>query len=102
MLPPLARFGEHQASGSACGWSVVQVDHDEEVGPMRGMYETLDAELEVQRTIKRTELTAFLCLFRKAIGPTMVHVYNRGMIDGLCRGQMRCIGQERRTRTCGS
>ena len=43
-------------------------------GPMRGMYGTLEAELEVQCTIKRAELTAFLCLLKKATGPTMDHV----------------------------
>ena len=53
---------------------MVQPDQDEEVGPMHGMHGTLVAGLEVQRTIKRTELTAFLCLLRKAFGPTMVHV----------------------------
>ena len=67
----------------ACGWSVVQLDHDEEMEPMHGMYGTLDTELEVQRTIKRTELTAFLCLFRKAMGPTMVHADSKGIVDGL-------------------
>ena len=36
---------------------------------MHGMYETLDAELEVQRTTKTAELTAFLCLFRRIFGP---------------------------------
>ena len=46
---------------SACGWSVVQLDHDQEVGPMHGMCGTLDAELDVERTINRAELTAFLC-----------------------------------------
>ena len=61
-------------TGGACGWSVVQLGHDEEMGPMHGMYATLDAELEVQHTIQRAELTAFLCLLRKAIGPMMVHV----------------------------
>ena len=45
---------------SACGWSVVQLDHDEELGPMHGMHGTLAAELGVQSTIKRAELTAFL------------------------------------------
>ena len=64
--------------GGACGWSVVQVDHGEEMRPMLGMYGTLDAELEVRRTIKRAELTAFLCLLRKAIGPTTVHVDDKG------------------------
>ena len=39
---------------------MVQSDHDEEMGPMHGMYGTLDAELEVQRAIKGVELTVFL------------------------------------------
>ena len=42
----------------------------------------MDAELEVQRTIRRVELTAFLYLLRKAIGTMMVHVDNNGIIDG--------------------
>ena len=78
----------------ACGWSVVQLDHDEERGPMHGRYGTLDAEFEVQRTMGRAEFTAFLCLFRKVIGPTMVRVDSRGIFDGLWRGQVLCIGQK--------
>ena len=31
---------------------------------------TLDADLEVQRTVKTAELTAFSCLFRRIFGPT--------------------------------
>ena len=46
---------------------------------MHGMYGTLD-ESEVQRTIKRAELSAFLLHLTKAIGPTMVHVDNKGII----------------------
>ena len=44
----------------ACGWSVVQLDYDEELGPLHGMYGPMEADFEVQRTIKRGELTAFL------------------------------------------
>ena len=40
-----------------CVW--LQLDHDEEMGPMHGMYGTLDAELEEQRTINGAELTVF-------------------------------------------
>ena len=47
---------------------MVQLHHDEEMEPMHGMYGTLAAELEVQCTINRAELMAFLCLFRKAFG----------------------------------
>ena len=38
----------------------MQPDNDGEVAPMHGMYGTSDADLEVQGTIKRAELTAFL------------------------------------------
>ena len=45
----------------ACGWSVVQLDHDEELGPLHGMYGSVEADFKVQRTIKRAGLTAILC-----------------------------------------
>ena len=52
-----------------CGWTVVQLDYDEEMEPLYGMYGSMEAEFEVQRTIKRAELTAFLCFFKiKCIG----------------------------------
>ena len=86
---------ESQAGWSACGWSVVQLDHEEEMEPTHGMCGTLDAELDLQRAIKRAELTAFLCLLRTAIGPTMVHVDNKGIMHG------GALAQERRTPTCG-
>ena len=34
-------------------------------------------------TIKRAELTAFLCFLRKVCGPIKVHVDNKGTLDGL-------------------
>ena len=45
----------------AFGWAVVQLVYDEELGLLHGMYGSVEAEIEVQRTIKRAELTAFLC-----------------------------------------
>ena len=58
MLPPMdgSLLGVAGKWG-ACGWSVVQLDHDEEMGPTHGMYGALDAELDLQRTIKRAELS---------------------------------------------
>ena len=50
---------------SACGWSLVQLDYDDDTGRMRGMYGTVDADLEVQRTTKRAELTAVLLPLQK-------------------------------------
>ena len=44
---------------------------------LHGMYGSMEAEHEVQRTIKRAELTAFLCLLRKVCGPIKIHVDNK-------------------------
>ena len=61
MLPRTALCWEERASGGACGWAVVQLDYDEEMGPLHRMYGLMEAEFEVQRTTKRAELTAFFC-----------------------------------------
>ena len=50
----------------ACGWAVVQLDYDEEMVPLHGMWGSMEAEYEVQRTIKRAELTGYLCHLRKS------------------------------------
>ena len=61
-----------------CCWAVwCSLDYDEEMGPLHGMCGSVEAELEVQRTIKRAEMTAFLCLLRKVSGPIKVHGNNR-------------------------
>ena len=73
-------------------WSVVQLDHDEDMGPMHGMHGTLDPDLEVQHTIKRADLTAFIRHFGRIVGPTTAHVDIKKIIDGLWRGEMKCIG----------
>ena len=51
-----------------CGWAVVQLDCDEELGLLHGMYFSTEAEFEVNRTIDSAELTLFLCFFRKVCG----------------------------------
>ena len=38
---------------------MLQLDYDEEMVPVHEMYGSMEAEYEVQRTIKRAELTAF-------------------------------------------
>ena len=56
----------------------------------------MEAELEVQRTIKRAELTAFLCLVKRVMGRIKVHVDNK-------RKLMRenASSQERKIPICG-
>ena len=70
---------------------MVQLDNGEEMGPLHGMFGSMEAEYEVQRTIKRAEFTAFLCLLRKVCGPKKVHVDNKGIIDGLRKDGKECI-----------
>ena len=78
---------EKTGKWGACGWAVVQLGYNEEMEPLHVMYESMEAELEVQRTIMRAELTAFLCLLKKVIGPIGLHVDNEGIVDGLWRGR---------------
>ena len=52
-----------------------------------GCFGSLEVEFEVRRTIKRAELTVFLCFLRKVCGPIKVHVDNKGVIDGLRKGE---------------
>ena len=74
--------GEHVA-GQWYSWTTMK-----RWCPWHGMYGSMEAEYEVQRTIKRAELTAFLCLFRKVCGPIQVHVDNKATIDGLRKGDL--------------
>ena len=90
-LPPMALCWELTSKWSACGWSVVQ--HRSRRGDGDDAWDVMRHwSGEVQRTINSAELTSFLCYLRKALGPTMVHVDNKGLVDGLWRGEMRCIG----------
>ena len=73
----------------ACGWVVVQLDYHEEMGPLDGVYGSNG--YEVRSTMKRAELTAFLCLLKKVIGPIKVHVVNQGKIDRSRKGEKECI-----------
>ena len=57
---------------------MVQLDHDDEIGPLHGMYGSVEAELEVQRTINMAERTAFLYFLERVIGPIRVHVDKKG------------------------
>ena len=53
-------------------------------GPLHGIYGSMEAQLEVQRTVKRAEPTAFLCLLKTVIGPIIkVHADHKGIIDWL-------------------
>ena len=75
----------------ACGCAVVQLDFDEVMEPFCGMYGSMEAEYEVQRTVKGTELTAFLCFLKIVIQPIKVHVDNQGIVDGSRKGEEECI-----------
>ena len=50
----------------ACGWAVVQVDYNEEMGLLHGMYGSMESEFEVQRTIKECGADGQLMLSQKS------------------------------------
>ena len=66
------------------------------------MYGSVEAEFEVQRTIKRAEL-AFSCLLNRVIGPIKVYVDNKGIINGLReRTKESASCRQREMPICGS
>ena len=46
------------------------------------MYGSMESELEVQRTIKRVELTAFLCLLKKLWDPSKCMSTTKASLTG--------------------
>ena len=61
------------------------------MGPLHGMYGSMEAGYEVQRSIKRAKLTAFPCFLRKVSRPIKVHVDNKGIIDGSRKEEKECV-----------
>ena len=53
LLGIAGKWGEHVV-GQWCNWNIMK-----NWRPLHGMYGSMEAEFEVQRTIKRVELTAF-------------------------------------------
>ena len=89
---PVEGFRNHVATdGVGRVWMVSGAAGSRRGDGADGMYGTLDAELEVQRSIKGAELTASLSSLGKAIGPTMVHADSKGILTG-SGGEMRCSG----------
>ena len=64
-LPPIGSLLGKTGKWRACVWAVVQFDYDEEMRTLHGMYGSIEAEFEVQRTIKRAELTQFSAFSRR-------------------------------------
>ena len=73
-------------AGECCNWSMMK-----NWCPCMGCTALMEAEFEVQHTIKRAELTAFLCFLTKVIRSIKAHVESKGVIDGLWRGERKCI-----------
>ena len=59
-------------AGQWCNWIMIK-----SWVPLHGMYGSMEAEFEVQRTIESAELTAFLCFLKEVTGPIKVHVDNK-------------------------
>ena len=70
----------------ACGWAVVQLDYDEEMEPLHGMYGSVEAELEVQRTVKRCECFAVFSSTRGVYSLKDVQQSRYGLSRPSCQG----------------
>ena len=75
----------------------MQLDYDEEMEPLYGMYGSMEAEYEVQRTIKRAEhhqeggADGLLMPSQESDRTHQGACDNKGTIDGLRKGEKECI-----------
>ena len=67
---------------------MVQLDHDEEMEPMHGMYGTMDAELEVRRSIKEGCVDGIFCVFSRKLLVfrilSILEAAQRWLLHGAC------------------
>ena len=59
-----------------CGWSVVQLAHDGEIGPMQWFFQAAETDTEVQRTTHSAEMTAFWMDLNGLSAPATIHTDN--------------------------
>ena len=75
----------------ACGWSEVQLDYGEELVPLHGMCGSMEAEYEVQRTVKTAELTPSCASSGKCVVPSRSMWTTREELMGYEKGEKECI-----------
>ena len=71
------------------GWAYVV---DDGAAPMWGKFGTCS---EAYTTVLRAELRALLEILRVAIGPIVIHVDNKQVVDGVQKGKTWCCGPKR-------
>ena len=82
-------------TNAALDWSVAQLDYDEDQEPSYAIDDTMMAEVEVRRTMKRVELWAFLKALRRVDG---FATDNLGVVQGLWKGGEGCMGPKKKDR----
>ena len=73
-------------------WSVVQLDHDGDLGPMREYFGPIEAGIQVQRTINRADMTALCVALTRLCAPAAIHTDHMCILSGVHRGEKKCIG----------
>ena len=78
----------------AYGWSVVQLDHDGEAEPTHASVGVIEAGVDVQRAMKRADVTAFQMALRGFCPMATSHTDNICILSGLHRGEDDVYGPE--------
>ena len=86
----------------ACRWAVVQLDYDEEIGLLHGIYGSMEAALEVQRANKRAGLTAFLCLSKKCLDLSRCMSTTKELLMGYAEEKENASKPKLEMQICGS
>ena len=88
-------FTGMSGTNAALGWSVAQLDYNEDQEPSYAIDDTMMAEVEVRRTMKRVELWAILKALRRVDG---LATDKLGVEQGLWKGGEGCVGPKKKDR----
>ena len=70
----------------------MQLDRVGEIEPKHVYVGPIQAGIEVQRTIKTAEMSAFWLALRGLGASATIHTDNLGILNGVHRGEKKCIG----------
>ena len=73
------------AKYAACGWAVVQMDHDGGLEPWFGVGGNMPMSLDVQRAVERAENWWLYIAWTKLVGPAEIYSDDGGVVQALNR-----------------
>ena len=78
---------------ASCGWAATQLGDG--AGDIATLSSPLEAELPVQKTIKRAEMMAVWHVLKRCVPPVTIWTDHKPIVDGILKGRAWCTAADR-------